>query len=106
MSFFQAETRRTSQEFQGLVTSTLKPLESQCSKDADVFVNTSSQCRNYIDQWGNLNFIIRFGQMILSDMLRQLKNLNYSTDLPAYSETPAKVRVFGSKYQLLLLNIE
>ena len=65
MSFFQAETRRTSSEFQGLVTSTLKPLESQCSstkadsKDTDVFVNTSSQTRNYIDQWGNLNFIIR-----------------------------------------------
>ena len=65
MSFFQAETRRTSQEFEGLVTSTLKPLESQCSKDADVFVNTSSQTRNYIDQWGNLNFIIRYDMPLL-----------------------------------------
>ena len=62
VSFFHTETRRTSHEFQGLVTSTLKPLESQCSKD-DVFVNTFHQTRNYTDQWGNLNFIIRMKKL-------------------------------------------
>jgi hypothetical protein len=62
VSFFHTETRRTGHEFQGMVTSTLKPLESQCSKD-DVFVNTFHQTRNYTDQWGNLNFIIRMKKL-------------------------------------------
>lgn len=57
MSLFHAESRRAGKEFQGQVTSTLKPLESQCIKD-DVFINTFHQTKSYTDQWGNLNFII------------------------------------------------
>ena len=67
ISLFDAENRRSNEsrighEFEGLVTSTLKPLESQCNKD-DIFVTTFHQARNYTDQWGNLNFIIRMKRM-------------------------------------------
>ena len=48
--------------FQGLVTSTLKPLESGCLKD-DVFVTTFHSARNFTDQWANLNFIVRMKKM-------------------------------------------
>ena len=59
---FHTDSRRTGKEYEGLVTSTLKPLESQCLKD-DVFVNTFHQVKNYTDQWGNLNFILRIKRM-------------------------------------------
>lgn len=63
ISLFDAENpRRTGPEFQGLVTSTLKPVESQCLKE-DVFVTTFHQARNYTDQWANLNFIVRMKKM-------------------------------------------
>ncbi len=58
ISLFDTESRGTGHKFEGLVTSTLKPLESQCSKQADVFVTTFHQARTYTDQWANLNFII------------------------------------------------
>merc|ERR1739844_510837 len=56
--FFFTGSRATGHKFQGLVTSTLRPLESQCTKDADIFVTTFHQSRSYTDEWGNLNFII------------------------------------------------
>ena len=62
ISLFEAERRRTGAEFEGLVTSTLKPLEAQCIKD-DIFVTTFHAARNYTDQWANLNFIIRMKKM-------------------------------------------
>ena len=58
ISLFDTESRATGHKFQGLVTSTLRPLESQCTKDADIFVTTFHQARSYTDGWGNLNFII------------------------------------------------
>ncbi len=66
VSLFHAETRRTGNEFQGLVTSTMKPLESQCGKDnanGNVFVTTFHQAKTYTDQWANLNFIIRMKKL-------------------------------------------
>ena len=58
ISLFDTESRQTGHKFEGLVTSTMKPLESQCSKEADIFVTTFHQAKNYTDQWANLNFII------------------------------------------------
>eukprot|EP00095_Tigriopus_kingsejongensis_P006901 snap_masked-scaffold126_size328755-processed-gene-1.5 protein:Tk06901 transcript:snap_masked-scaffold126_size328755-processed-gene-1.5-mRNA-1 annotation:"e3 ubiquitin-protein ligase siah1b" len=62
ISLFDAESRRTGVEFQGLVTSTLKPVESQCLKD-DIFVTTFHEARRYTDHWANLNFIVRMKKM-------------------------------------------
>ncbi len=53
-----------------MVTSTMKPLESQCNKD-DVFVSTFHAARNYTDQWANLNFII---QMRKAEDVSSVKN--------------------------------
>ena len=66
---FDTERRATGQKFEGLVTSTLKPIESQCAKTADVaksevFVTTFAAARNYTDQWANLNFIIRMKKLV------------------------------------------
>ena len=66
---FDAERRATGQKFEGLVTSTLKPIESQCAKTPDiskseVFVTTFAAARNYTDQWANLNFIIRMKKLV------------------------------------------
>ena len=58
ISLFDTDSRQTGHKFEGLVTSTMKPLESQCSKEADIFVTTFHQAKNYTDQWANLNFII------------------------------------------------
>lgn len=58
ISLFDTESKSTGHKFEGLVTSTLRPLESQCTKDADIFVTTFHQARSYTDGWGNLNFII------------------------------------------------
>lgn len=62
ISLFDTEARRTGTEFQGLVTSTMKPLESMCNKE-EVFVTTFHAARNYTDQWANLNFIIHMKKM-------------------------------------------
>ena len=66
---FDTERRATGQKFEGLVTSTLKPIESQCAKTSDVsksevFVTTFAAARNYTDQWANLNFIIRMKKLV------------------------------------------
>ena len=58
ISLFDTDSRGTGHKFEGLVTSTMKPLESQCSKEADIFVTTFHQAKTYTDQWANLNFII------------------------------------------------
>ena len=65
ISLFDADARRTNCEFSGVVTSTMKPLESQCSgKDGGgVFVSTFHQARNHTDQWANLNFIVHMKKM-------------------------------------------
>ena len=68
ISLFDAEQRQTGEKFEGLVTSTLKPIESQCAKEvSDIFVTTTNQARNYTDQWGNLNFIIRMNKLVEDD---------------------------------------
>ena len=69
ISLFDTERRATGQNFEGLVTSTLKPIESQCAKTSDVaksevFVTTFAAARNYTDQWANLNFIIRMKKLV------------------------------------------
>ena len=40
ISLVDIDSRQTGHTFEGLVTSTMKPLESQCSKEADIFVAT------------------------------------------------------------------
>jgi len=57
ISLFDADRRKQGPKFQGVVSSTLKPLESQVSKD-EVFVTTFYTGRDYTDQFTNLNFII------------------------------------------------
>jgi len=57
ISLFDADRRKQGQKFQGIVSSTLKPLESQVSKD-EVFVTTFYTARDHTDQFANLNFII------------------------------------------------
>jgi hypothetical protein len=66
ISLFDTEHRRNGQKFEGLVTSTLKPLESQCAKE-DVFVTTFHQARTYTDPWSNLNFIIQMKKLVDDD---------------------------------------
>merc|ERR1711923_302469 len=57
INLFDADRRKQGPKFQGVVSSTLKPLESQVSKD-EVFVTTFYTARDYTDQFANLNFII------------------------------------------------
>jgi len=57
ISLFDADRRKQGPKFQGVVSSTLKPLESQVSKE-EVFVTTFYTARDYTDQFANLNFII------------------------------------------------
>eukprot|EP00091_Calanus_sinicus_P020485 TRINITY_DN5608_c0_g1_i3.p1 TRINITY_DN5608_c0_g1~~TRINITY_DN5608_c0_g1_i3.p1 ORF type:complete len:134 (+),score=14.60 TRINITY_DN5608_c0_g1_i3:404-805(+) len=57
ISLFDADRRKQGPKFQGIVSSTLKPLESQVSKD-EVFVTTFYTARDHTDQFANLNFII------------------------------------------------
>ena len=69
ISLFDTEHRQNGPKFEGLVTSTLKPIESQCAKTSDVsksevFVTTFAAARNYTDQWANLNFIIRMKKLV------------------------------------------
>ena len=66
ISLFDADRRKQGPKFQGVVSSTLKPLESQVSKD-EVFVTTFYTARDYTDQFANLNFIIN---------MKSLKNRN------------------------------
>nr|ACO10646.1 E3 ubiquitin-protein ligase SIAH1B [Caligus rogercresseyi] len=63
ISLFDAEKRQTGRKFDGLVSSTLKALESQCAKD-DIFVTTFHRARDYTDKWGNLNFIIQMRKIV------------------------------------------
>ena len=68
ISLFDSDQRQTGPKFEGLVTSTLKPIESQCSKEvSDVFITTFVQAKNYTDQWANLNFIIRMKKLVDED---------------------------------------
>jgi len=64
ISLFDTESRATGHKFEGLVTSTMKPLESQCSKEGDIFVTTFHQAKTYTDQWANLNFIITMKKLV------------------------------------------
>lgn len=57
ISLFDAERRQNGPKFEGVVSSTMKPLESQVSKD-EVFVATTYTAREFTDQFGQLNFII------------------------------------------------
>ena len=89
ISLFDTGSRATGHKFQGLVTSTLRPLESQCTKDADIFVTTFHQSRSYTDEWGNLNFIIGMKKLTdeepksavtKADETRNINNTNNTTD--------------------------
>jgi hypothetical protein len=62
ISLFDADRRQQGPRFEGVVSSTLKPLESQCSKD-DVFVTTFYIARDYTDTFANLNFIIKMKKL-------------------------------------------
>jgi hypothetical protein len=63
ISLFDSDNRRTGPEFEGLVTSTLKPIESQCSKDDEILVTSFHSARGYTDQGANLNFIVCMKKM-------------------------------------------
>lgn len=58
ISLFDADRKKVGPKFEGVVSSTLKPLESQVSKE-EVFVATTYTARDYTDQFANLNFIIK-----------------------------------------------
>jgi len=61
ISLFDAERRTNGPKFEGVVSSTMKPLESQVSSQVskdEVFVATTYTAREYTDQFGQLNFII------------------------------------------------
>ena len=58
ISLFDADRKKSGPKFEGVVSSTLKPLESQVSKE-EVFVATTYTARDYTDQFANLNFIIK-----------------------------------------------
>jgi hypothetical protein len=58
ISLFDAERKKSGPKFEGVVSSTLKPLESQVAKE-EVFVATTYTARDYTDQFANLNFIIK-----------------------------------------------
>jgi len=58
ITMFDADRRKQGPKFEGMVSSTLKPLESQVSKN-EVFVSTFYTARDHTDQFGNLNFIIQ-----------------------------------------------
>ena len=62
ISLFDADRRQQGPKFEGVVSSTLKPLESQVSKD-DVFVTTFYTARDYTDQFANINFIIKMKKL-------------------------------------------
>jgi len=66
ISLFDADRRKQGPKFQGVVSSTLKPLESQVSKD-EVFVTTFYTARDYTDQFANLNFIINMKSLKTKD---------------------------------------
>jgi hypothetical protein len=58
ISLFDADRKKSGPKFEGVVSSTLKPLESQVSKE-EVFVATTYTARDFTDQFANLNFIIK-----------------------------------------------
>jgi len=66
ISLFDADRRKQGPKFEGIVSSTLKPLESQVSKD-EVFVTTFYTGRDYTDQFTNLNFIINMKALKVAD---------------------------------------
>jgi len=57
LSLFDADRRRPGPKFEGVVSSTMKPIESQVAKE-EVFVATTYTARDYTDQFGQLNFVI------------------------------------------------
>ena len=79
ISLFDTDSRATGHKFEGLVTSTMKPLESQCSKEADIFVTTFHQAKTYTDQWANLNFIIT---------MKKLEESSSTSESPVTATTP------------------
>lgn len=70
ISLFDADRRKQGPKFQGVVSSTLKPLESQVSKD-EVFVTTFYTARDFTDQFANLNFIINMKSLKSKDKTEQ-----------------------------------
>ena len=79
ISLFDTDSRATGHKFEGLVTSTMKPLESQCSKEADIFVTTFHQAKTCTDQWANLNFIIT---------MKKLEESSSTSESPVTATTP------------------
>ena len=97
---FDTERRATGQKFEGLVTSTLKPIESQCAKTADVaksevFVTTFAAARNYTDQWANLNFIIRMKKLVEDDETK--KDSENTAEVSMSGNNPSSSAMSGSE---------
>ena len=88
ISLFDTESRATGHKFEGLVTSTMKPLESQCSKEADIFVTTFHQAKTYTDQWANLNFIITMKKITDQQQQPSLTSSTVQSTSTAASQTP------------------
>ena len=58
ISLFDCDNRKNGPKFEGIVSSTMKPLESQVTKE-EVFVATTYTARDFTDTFGQLNFIIQ-----------------------------------------------
>ena len=98
---FDTERRATGQKFEGLVTSTLKPIESQCAKTADVaksevFVTTFAAARNYTDQWANLNFIIRMKKLVDDDETKKDSEETAGVSMSGHPSSSASESVSGT----------
>lgn len=78
ISLFDADRRQQGTKFDGVVSSTVKPLESLCAKD-DVFVTTFYTARNYTDQFANLNFIINMKTIEDKDISESSQTVSAST---------------------------
>ena len=87
INLFDADRRKQGPKFQGIVSSTLKPLESQVSKD-EVFVTTFYTGRDYTDQFTNLNFIINMKAL----KVREKTKAGEAEGEPARQEEPEEQR--------------
>lgn len=70
ISLFHTERRKAGPKFEGIVSSTMKPLESQVTKE-EVFVATTYTARDFTDQFGQLNFIIQMKSLREKDRTRE-----------------------------------
>jgi len=87
ITLFDADRRKDGPKFEGVVSSTLKPLESQVSKD-EVFVTTFYTARDYTDQFANLNFIINMKSLKEKEKEKKEKSSSSSSQSSSRTTEP------------------